>query len=93
MVQLVGLVATGDGPAAARLLQDNAPHVLPSEFTWRAELRAGRRPPVLNRMLDALEGLDAHMAHWSYTGPLVFAHDSTAVRPYADVRVVDKEHL
>eukprot|EP00966_Prymnesium_polylepis_P261004 6028768-Prymnesium_polylepis.1 len=97
IVQLVGLVATGDGPAAARLLHDNAPNLFPGESTWRAELRKGRRPPVLNRALEglvgALEGLEEHLAHWLYTAPLVFAHDSTAVRPYADVRAVDKDHV
>ena len=50
---------------------------------------------VLNRELlgleAALDGLDDHYERWGYSGPLVFAHDSTAVRPYADVRVVDAD--
>ena len=97
IVQLLGLVATGDGPAAARLLHDNAPNLFPAESTWRAALRDGRRPPVLNRELaglgTALDGLSNHFEHWGYCGPLVFAHDSTAVRPYADVRIVDRDTL
>eukprot|EP00966_Prymnesium_polylepis_P193769 4491097-Prymnesium_polylepis.1 len=79
-------------------MHDNAPNLFPGESTWRRELRrTGRRVPVLDRALagleGALEGLDSHFARWSYSGPLVFAHDSTAVRPYADVRAVDADQV
>lgn len=55
-----------------------------------------RLAPFERTLLEQLgtnAGLGAHFAHWGYAGPLVFAHDSTAARPYADVRVIDQAHV
>jgi len=55
-----------------------------------------RLAPFERTLLEQLgtnAGLGAHFAHWGYAGPLVFAHDSTAARPYADVRVIDQGHV
>ena len=97
---VLGLVATGSAMDGAKLLHERAPHLFPSETKLRDEYRKEPRPPMLLRDLtglsgetldDALREAKAHFTRAGYDGPVVCAHDSTAVKPVAECRSVVDE--
>ena len=97
VVSILGLVATGSAMDGAKLLHEKAPRLFPSETKMRDEIRKERRVPMLRRDLSGLPGEmledafaagGAHFKAEGYDGPLIAAHDSTAVKPVAEARAV-----
>ncbi len=101
-IELTALIATGNGPSAAALLHGNFPKLFPSENTWRRRVRQSWRPLVFNRRLVGCDGNELarcmsaareHFNGFNYRGPYTFAHDSTAVTPTANSRLVPGTNL
>ena len=97
VTSILGLVATGSGMDGAKLLHDRAPNLFPGESKIRKEYAKERRPPMLRRNLiglwgetleEAFKAAKEHFEQEGYDGPLVAAHDSTAVKPVAEARAV-----
>ena len=96
IVAVLGLVATGSAMDGARLLHARAPRLFPSSSVLRRDISKEWSTPVLIRsnlgglpgstLQAALKAGAAHFLHENYDGPLVAAHDSTAIKPVADVR-------
>lgn len=97
ILAVLGLVATGSGMAGADLLHKKAPRLFPAKRKLYEEISKEWSPPVLKRDLsglpgatlrDAMSNAALHMRSEGYSGPLVMGHDSTAVKPTADVRTL-----